>query len=210
MPPPAGKPITIRIGRDGKVCARAPRTMKGAATAPSMNLRRVGEAEAMVIPPASQAPIPMRLISSRPGLFVGQAQGGRTARGETMTATTKTGPAKPESAMKVGLMVPANNTTMERELAAWLPEGSTVTTVKIPRGEGCSPGTRSPPIATGRSRWRVSISRDGEVELLAYGCTAAGFLSGPVGRCRARAAAPRSDLATRGHHRPRHGQRLAA
>ena len=42
----------------------------------------------------------------------------------------------PAAAMKVGLMVPANNTTMERELAAWLPPGSTVTTVKIPRGEG--------------------------------------------------------------------------
>ena len=53
-----------------------------------------------------------------------------------MTATTETGSTKPESAMKVGLMVPANNTTMERELKAWLPEGSTVTTVKIPRGEG--------------------------------------------------------------------------
>src|SRR5262249_19707513 len=38
--------------------------------------------------------------------------------------------------LKVGLMVPANNTTMEGELAAWLPAGSTVTTVKIPRGPG--------------------------------------------------------------------------
>ena len=40
------------------------------------------------------------------------------------------------SPIKVGLMVPANNTTMEIELAAWLPAGSAVTTVKIPRGPG--------------------------------------------------------------------------
>src|SRR5262249_35281863 len=40
------------------------------------------------------------------------------------------------TSLRVGLMVPVNNTTMEVELAAWLPAGSTVTTVKIPRGEG--------------------------------------------------------------------------
>ena len=34
------------------------------------------------------------------------------------------------------LMVPSNNTTMEGELLAWLPAGSTVTTAKIPRGPG--------------------------------------------------------------------------
>ena len=41
-----------------------------------------------------------------------------------------------QSALRVGLMVPANNTTMQVELPAWLPAGSTVTTVKIPRGQG--------------------------------------------------------------------------
>ena len=66
-----------------------------------------------------------------------------------MTATTETGPTKPESAMKVGLMVPANNTTMERELAAWLPAGSTVTTVKNPArrrhaDQGHDPGLSRP------------------------------------------------------------------
>ena len=40
------------------------------------------------------------------------------------------------SPLRVGLMVPANNTTMQVELPAWLPAGSTVTTVKIPRGSG--------------------------------------------------------------------------
>jgi len=87
----------------------------------------------------------------------------------------------PAAAMKVGLMVPANNTTMERELAAWLPPGSTVTTVKIPRGEGLLtketiPAYRDRAIALAREHFAA-----GEVELLAYGCTAAGFLSGPAG-----------------------------
>jgi maleate cis-trans isomerase len=89
--------------------------------------------------------------------------------------------AGPRAAMKVGLMVPANNTTMERELAAWLPEGSTLKTVKIPRGEGLLtrdtiPAYRDRAIALARGHFS-----GGEVELLAYGCTAAGFLSGPVG-----------------------------
>lgn len=39
-------------------------------------------------------------------------------------------------ALRVGLMVPINNTTMEGELAAWLPPGSIVTRVGIPRGAG--------------------------------------------------------------------------
>jgi maleate isomerase len=98
-----------------------------------------------------------------------------------MTATTKTGRPKPEGAVKVGLMVPANNTTMERELVAWLPEGSTVATVKIPRGEGLLtrdtiPAYRDRAITLAREHFS-----DGGVELLAYGCTAAGFLSGPLG-----------------------------
>ncbi len=87
----------------------------------------------------------------------------------------------PAAAMKVGLMVPANNTTMERELAAWLPPGSTVTTVKIPRGDGLLtketiPAYRDRAIALAREHFAA-----GEVDLLAYGCTAAGFLSGPAG-----------------------------
>ena len=38
--------------------------------------------------------------------------------------------------IRVGLMVPINNTTMEGELLGWLPEGSTVRTLRIPRGKG--------------------------------------------------------------------------
>jgi hypothetical protein len=37
--------------------------------------------------------------------------------------------------MRVGLMVPIHNTPMERELLAWLPAGSTCTTLRIPRSK---------------------------------------------------------------------------
>lgn len=83
--------------------------------------------------------------------------------------------------LKVGLMVPANNTTMEIELAAWLPAGSTVTTVKIPRGPGLLtketlPAYRDNAIALARTHFA-----SGAFDLIAYGCTAAGFLFGPAG-----------------------------
>jgi len=78
-------------------------------------------------------------------------------------------------------MVPANNTTMERELLAWLPECSTVRTVRIPRGEGLLtketvPAYRDRAVALARQHFA-----NGEVDLIAYGCTAAGFIFGPAG-----------------------------
>ena len=87
----------------------------------------------------------------------------------------------PAESMRVGLMVPANNTTMERELLAWLPECSTVRTVRIPRGEGLLtketvPAYRDRAVALARQHFA-----NGEVDLIAYGCTAAGFISGPAG-----------------------------
>jgi len=83
--------------------------------------------------------------------------------------------------LKIGLMVPANNTTMEIELAAWLPAGSTVTTVKIPRGPGLLtketlPAYRDSAMALARTQFE-----SGTFDLIAYGCTAAGFLFGPAG-----------------------------
>jgi maleate cis-trans isomerase len=83
--------------------------------------------------------------------------------------------------LKVGLMVPANNTTMEAELPLWLPAGSTVTTVKIPRGPGMLtreviPAYRDSAVALARQHFAKR-----NVDLIAYGCTAAGFLSGPAG-----------------------------
>jgi len=93
----------------------------------------------------------------------------------TMTDTFSSTP------IRAGLMVPANNTTMEGELLAWLPAGSMVTTVKIPRGPGLLtaetiPAYRDSAIALAREHFGK-----GEVDLIAYGCTAAGFISGPSG-----------------------------
>ena len=93
-------------------------------------------------------------------------------------ATARSAPAMP---VKVGLMVPSNNTTMEVELAAWLPQGSTVTTLKILRGEGlltkeAIPAYRDSAIALAREHFS-----DAGLDLIAYGCTAAGFILGPAG-----------------------------
>jgi maleate cis-trans isomerase len=83
--------------------------------------------------------------------------------------------------LRVGLMVPANNTTMQLELPQWLPEGSQVTTVKIPRG----PGMLTPDAIPAYRDSAIALAREhfagGELDLIAYGCTAAGFLSGPKG-----------------------------
>jgi maleate cis-trans isomerase len=85
------------------------------------------------------------------------------------------------SRLRVGLMVPSNNTTMEGELAAWLPAGSTVTTVKIPRGAGL---LTAETIAAYRDG-AIALAREhfagGAFDLIAYGCTAAGFIAGPAG-----------------------------
>jgi maleate cis-trans isomerase len=83
--------------------------------------------------------------------------------------------------VRVGLMVPANNTTMEGELAAWLPAGSTVTRVGIPRGAGLltretMPAYRDAAIALAAQHFSPATH-----DLLAYGCTAAGFIAGPSG-----------------------------
>jgi maleate cis-trans isomerase len=98
-----------------------------------------------------------------------------------MNAMTGTKPRPDATPLKVGLMVPANNTTMEGELAAWLPAGSTVTTVKIPRGEGLLtketlPAYRDSAIALAREHFSKDC-----FDLIAYGCTAAGFILGATG-----------------------------
>ena len=94
-----------------------------------------------------------------------------------MTAITDIPSSAP---LRVGLMVPSNNTTMEGELLAWLPAGSTVMTVKIPRGPGLLtaetiPAYRDSAIALAREHFGKGI------DLIAYGCTAAGFILGPSG-----------------------------
>ncbi len=92
--------------------------------------------------------------------------------------------------LHVGLMVPINNTTMERELLAWLPAGSTCKTVKIPRGKGLLTKESLPEYRAAALKLAEAF-HDSQIDAVAYGCTAAGFISGPAGD-----AALQADLAT--------------
>jgi len=83
-------------------------------------------------------------------------------------------------ALNVGLMVPSNNTTMEREMLAWLPAGSTCHTVKIPRGKGLLTPENLPDYI-GQALKLAAVFENPNVDVVAYGCTAAGFISGPAG-----------------------------
>lgn len=83
-------------------------------------------------------------------------------------------------ALNVGLMVPINNTTMERELTAYLPAGSCCTTLKIPRGKGML----TPETLPAYKQQALDLARrfaGSDVDVVAYGCTAAGFIAGPKG-----------------------------
>ncbi len=83
-----------------------------------------------------------------------------------------------DHALSIGLMVPANNTTMEHELLAWLPEGSSCRRIGIPRGKGMlTPETLPEYLAQATVLARALA--DDEIDLVVYGCTAAGFMAGP-------------------------------
>jgi maleate cis-trans isomerase len=81
--------------------------------------------------------------------------------------------------LSIGLMVPANNTTMEPELLAWLPEDSSCRIVRIPRGKGMlTPDTLPDYLAQA-----VALAKelaDPDIDIVVYGCTAAGFIAGPA------------------------------
>jgi maleate cis-trans isomerase len=83
------------------------------------------------------------------------------------------------NSIHVGLMVPANNTTLEREMLGWLPSGSTCTTKRIPRGQGLL--TRETlPAYKAQALALAADFADLGVDIVAYGCTAAGFIAGPA------------------------------
>lgn len=80
--------------------------------------------------------------------------------------------------IKLGLMVPANNTTMEAELRAWL-DGASCRTLRIPRGKGLLGPAEIP--AYVEQALELARGYDPEqTDLVAYGCTAAGFIGGPA------------------------------
>lgn len=82
------------------------------------------------------------------------------------------------NALRVGLMVPINNTTMERELLAWLPAGSTCSTLRIPRGKGTLTAADLPAYIGQATTLARSFVPEG-LDMVVYGCTAAGFIAGP-------------------------------
>jgi maleate cis-trans isomerase len=82
--------------------------------------------------------------------------------------------------LNIGLMVPINNTTMERELPAWLPAGSTCTTARIPRGKGLLT-PEAMPAYKAQALALAATFADHDIDIVVYGCTAAGFIAGPAG-----------------------------
>ncbi len=80
----------------------------------------------------------------------------------------------------IALMVPINNTTMATELVGWLPTGTSCQTLKIPRGQGLL--TRETIPAYKAQALGLAQTLAGQsIQALAYGCTAASFLSGAQG-----------------------------
>jgi maleate cis-trans isomerase len=77
-------------------------------------------------------------------------------------------------------MIPANNTTFEGEMQAWLPPGSSCTTVRIPRGKGLLTTDTLPAYLAGALTLARRFAAP-DIDVVAYGCTAAGFISGPAG-----------------------------
>jgi maleate cis-trans isomerase len=81
--------------------------------------------------------------------------------------------------LRIGLMVPINNTTCEGELLAWLPVGSRCTTLRIPRSKGLLTRETLPAYRAQALALAGGFAVP-EIEVVAYGCTAAGFISGPA------------------------------
>jgi maleate cis-trans isomerase len=82
--------------------------------------------------------------------------------------------------LKIGLMVPINNTTMEGELLKWLPQGSTCRTIKIARGPGLLTRETVPAYKAKALELAREFAED-DLDAVVYGCTAAGFIYGPSG-----------------------------
>jgi maleate cis-trans isomerase len=83
-----------------------------------------------------------------------------------------------ETSLRVGLMVPNNNTTMDGELVAWLPAGASCMTLRIPRGKGQLTLADIPAYMA----QTMALAKDFEgepIDIVVYGCTAAGILAGP-------------------------------
>ncbi len=80
----------------------------------------------------------------------------------------------------IAMLVPANNTTMALELPRWMPPGGRYTTLRIPRSTGLLTSETLPAYCGHAVDLGASLAGT-DVDLIAYGCTAAGFILGPEG-----------------------------
>jgi maleate cis-trans isomerase len=83
-----------------------------------------------------------------------------------------------QTPVRIGLIVPINNTTMEPELLARLPRGSTCRAVGIPRGKGMLKPEDLPAYLAQTTGMARTFAAD-DIDMVVYGCTAAGFMAGP-------------------------------
>lgn len=82
------------------------------------------------------------------------------------------------STPRVGLMVPANNTTMEQELPGWMSGPPHCDVIRIPRPPGLlTPSDIPAYVASAVDLAAAYVARP--VDVVVYGCTAAGILAGP-------------------------------
>jgi maleate cis-trans isomerase len=83
-----------------------------------------------------------------------------------------------QTPVSIGLIVPINNTTMEPELLARLPRGSTCRALGIPRGKGMLKPEDLPAYLAQTTGMARTFAAD-DIDMVVYGCTAAGFMAGP-------------------------------
>jgi maleate cis-trans isomerase len=69
---------------------------------------------------------------------------------------------------------------MEPEMLQWLPEASRCRTLRVPRGAGLLTPESLPAYKQAAIELAADFARD-PVDVVAYGCTAAGFILGPEG-----------------------------
>ena len=81
--------------------------------------------------------------------------------------------------IRVGVLIPENNTRVEEELPLWLP-GSHLEVVRIPRGKGLLTAAALPEYKENALVLAKQMAKS-DIDVVGYGCTAAGFLLGPAG-----------------------------
>ncbi|MGX9963405.1 maleate cis-trans isomerase family protein [Roseomonas sp. F4] len=84
-------------------------------------------------------------------------------------------------AIRVGLMVPGSNTTMEAEMRGWLPAGSEITRIGIPPSPGPLTRETVPAQQAAVLELAARCFSPATHDLVVYGCTSAGFIAGPAG-----------------------------